>query len=225
MVSPGEARMDRARQILKAGLERVGISENEASRRIGRASPYLHQYFRRKSPWNLSGDDRNVLARMIGVEPSQLISPPKERATRKDAEPEQGGSFMRGRAGVRDLPVMTIGTDFPVIEDGEINVHMERPARLFGVSKAYGAKAVDDGLGPLVTKGDVLLFDPSDVIQEGDVAAVLEPTPDGHIKAHAGIVSAIDMREIILQTISGKKVKYQRDKGTELARMVGMLKR
>ena len=66
---------DPARETLRRLLRQTGIPMREASLAMGRNANYLQQFLRRGSPATLRRRDREVLARLLGCTPADLLAP------------------------------------------------------------------------------------------------------------------------------------------------------
>lgn len=71
---------DPVRQIIAAKQAERGITDAELSLEIGRNPTYINQYFRRGSPSVLPERERNLIAKVLGIDPA-LLDP----ATMQDA--------------------------------------------------------------------------------------------------------------------------------------------
>lgn len=63
---------DPIRNLVRTKLKQLDISAVEASRKVGRTNSYLSMYLTRGIPKRLGGPVRYKLARLIGVEESEL---------------------------------------------------------------------------------------------------------------------------------------------------------
>lgn len=209
--------LDNMRRFLLSRLFEIGMSLNEASRRIGKNPSYLQQYVKRGSPDILPEDVREKLGPLLGVEPDALRGKPGE----DPITPEGGKQVFRGRgAAIRDLPVYKGSTPHgATVMSFEPDRLMNRIDRLSGVASAYAVRLTDDLMAPGWGVGDLALADPSDIPRPGQVAIV----ETGAGVRVIGIYRSHDDDFVTLADLAGKEVRFPNVDAT-IAKEVGVIR-
>ncbi|SEJ32484.1 Peptidase S24-like [Sphingomonas sp. OV641] len=135
-------------------LERLataqGVSLSELSRLIGRNMAYLQQFVRRGTPRRLAEQDRQTLARFLGVDETLLGAAPREAVV---AVPYLSVAASAGRG-------LSVGHERAIRRES-FTAHMLREA---GVAASH-ASLIDvsgDSMQPTILAGDRLLVDRAD---------------------------------------------------------------
>lgn len=162
---------------------------------MGLNQAFLSQYMAGR-PRALDETKRRKIAGILGVQEDLLRS----EALPIEAE-EALARPVRGRVGLRDLPLWLAGTH-GVIDDGTGDLpeaFVPRIDPLLGNSAAWAAKVVDAGMAPCLSVGDTAYFDPLDPPTVGDIVCLVQELPDKQGRQRRiGLVMSYEDRRLTL---------------------------
>jgi hypothetical protein len=218
---------DGVRRLILDTLDRLGVSLNDCSRRMGMNTAYMHQFIYRGSPKKLDEDKRRQLAAITGLDERLLISD-NESVADVSAQGAPPSRPLRGRAGLRDLPLWRASTEGEIDtrNDDMPDAFVPRLEALLGNSKAWACRVVDRGLAPCLSIGDTAFFDPLDPAQPGDIVCLVQATPTG-MERRLGICRGVSRSEIALSGhIAGaNEMRIELQPHMQIGRFIGMLRR
>jgi phage repressor protein C with HTH and peptisase S24 domain len=196
--------MDSVRQLILEKATERGTNLAELSRKIGKSHSYLQQFIKRQSPKVLSEDDREQLAILLGLSPSELRSgriATKVNTTsdehvlvlRRNGEPPKGGSEQQqavlvpgtGLVGATDLPVYGTaqgGKGALVLSSEPVDWAL-RPAPLLRVKDGYGVIVTGNSMSPEHREGSTALVNPHLPPRSGDTCVFRKHADDGTVLA------------------------------------------
>lgn len=183
--------LDRPRQAILSLSKERGLSLAHLSQKLGKNPSYLHTYIYRGSPRKLDGDDRVLLASLLGVQPTDLL--PSEEYTALLAE--------YGRAAGPAKPALKPVSEYMPVKV-QLNPHepgfegsVERPPELRGVRGAYAVWIHDDSMEPTFRARHIVHVHPHLPIVVGDDVVLELKNGECYVKN----IASMSVDEIVVQ--------------------------
>ncbi|HVI92307.1 MAG TPA: S24 family peptidase [Dongiaceae bacterium] len=224
------------RRLIADRAEAIGYKLEFLSKKLGRPETYLGEFINNSPSIVLHEDERDKLANLLGLTPSDLRNMDEGEADILERSSPKSNIFhnlMRsaefdlslgreGDMGNADLPVF--GSVKGSFDGSEIDyqnpvMYIERPARLRGVSDAAGLLVSFESMLPRFQPGETVILDPRLPARAGDDVVV-------ELQEHMAIVKKFvrktDTYVELRQLNPEKTVKLERSKVVGIYRITDL---